>query len=231
MNDMTWLWILLWLLFSAFVLGTFFWSTIILIRQKKSWKEFAERNNLTYEAGRFLDSAVVTGDYKGHVITLASLPRQGADPRDRRFVSVIEVNFPQGILDSFAIGTQAMHAFIEQFDVYTLIPVKAKGWNEEHRIYAANKETAKNYLNETRLKHIAKILSTKNADVIIMFDAQEGVVRIETIDPIQDGEKAGQVIDYIVKNMEPLFLTEEEKPAKQPPKQPDTPTEETEDKE
>lgn len=202
---MTWFWILIWLAFSVFIIGMFSWSTIILQRQKRAWADFALKHGLAYDRRRFLDSAAVTGLYKGFDITLMSLPREADDPRDNRFVSVLELKFPQGLQDSFAIGTPAMHPFIEQFDAYKQYTIPAKGWKEEYKVYANNLDRAKDFLTADRLKHIARILSLKNADVLIMFDSQEGIVRAETIDPVQTSDKVEQVADYLIKHCKALY--------------------------
>lgn len=208
---MTWFWILLWLAFSVIVLGTFFWSTIILQNQKRAWAAFSKKHNLTYIAGKFLESPTITGNYKGHDIACFSALRDPDDPKARKYVSVMEVNLPHGILDSFAAGTEAMHNFMSTLELLKPYEVEGKEWKKDYRLYAKDEEVAKDYLSETRIKHIAKILGLKNADVIVMFDKNEGVVRAETSDPIQEVKTAEQVLNYIIKHLQPLYLDQKPK--------------------
>lgn len=213
MNNMSWIAILLWIGLSSIILGAFFWSTLILIKQKRAWQTYAQKHKLKYEGGRFLESPTVTGMLGKFGVSCFSAMRDPDDMKARRFVSVIEIKLPDGLIGSGAAGTKDMIPFMQTLTVLKPHDFESEEWTEDDHYCTADVVIAEEYWTDERLKHLKAILGVKNADVVFMYDENEALIRIETPDPIQEIEKAEKVINFLIKHAKELQITSEQREA------------------
>lgn len=213
MNGMTWLWILLWVVFSAIILGASFWSTIILQKQKRAWSEFAKKHKLKYIGGKFMESPTVAGTLRGFSVSFFSALRDPDDPKARRYVSVIEIKALQGLAGSSAAGTAEMVPFMQTLSALKPYEVNSVHWDKNFRFFTRDAAVTDAYLDNARIRHLNAILATKNADVLVMFDETAALVRVETPDPVQEIAKIEKVMDHLIKNFEPLMIDERQRAA------------------
>lgn len=205
------LWILLWFALSAIILGASGWSTYILFRQKEAWRALAAKHKLTYTPGRFLGPPSLEGFIDKYRVSFFTAERQSPDIRNRRFVTVLEMNFPEGLIDGAAAGTPEMVPFMEGLTRLSPMAIDAPKWDTRNRLFARNRDAIRIYLNEQRLEHLIQLLATRNADTIIIFDDNQSIVHLETSDPILDAEKAEKVIKRLIVHAEGLRLTKQER--------------------
>lgn len=69
------------------------------------------------------------------------------------------------------------------------------------------------YLEPDRIETIAQILKTRNADAVIIFNHQEVLIRLETVDPIQETEKIDKVVKRTIALCDRLRITPEQRAA------------------
>lgn len=205
------IWVLLWLVLSAIILGASVWSSVILFRQKKAWQAFAAKHSMTYTAGRFMGPPMLEGFIDKYRVSFFTAERQSADVRQRRFVTVVEISLPEGLITGAAIGTSEMVMFMESLTYLSPLAITHEKWDPSWRVFARNRDAVRLFLTPERMEHAIQILSTRNADVLIIFDDTQGVVRVETSDPILDPAKAEKVITRLIKHAGGLKISKSER--------------------
>lgn len=210
---MTWLWILLWIGLSFIILGAFAWSTVILQRQKSAWKAYADKHNLSFERGRMMDSPLINGKVGDYFLLCFSDMRDPHDVKARRYVSIIELKHAAPKAIESAAGTTDMVAFLEGLPGLLSHKIEQKNWSDRFHFYVADEKILTDFWDERRIKHLIKILSVKNAEVVMRYFEGNIVVRIETPDPVQNIEKIEQVVGYLMKHIDAVL---DKKPASEP---------------
>ena len=200
------LWFLLWFVLAFILLGATFWSTIILVQQKKAWKEYAKRKSLTFVENGFFDSATVEGIVDGYGVSLFNALQQNPDARKNKQITVLQINANTSFVDGIACGTKEMFPFLQSLDALTPHDVKEAGWNKQHDIRTRNKSAVDQFLTAERVKVLSNILSMPNTDVIVLLDSNEGMFRFETPNPLKDIQQIESIVTKLlgrVKKLEP----------------------------
>lgn len=210
------LWILLWLALSAIILGASGWSAYILYRQKETWRAFAAKHKFTYTAGKMMGPPSLEGFIDKYGVSFFTAERQAPDVRDRRFVTVVEITCPEGFIEAAVAGTSEMVPFMESLPnlspmLAEMDPATKEKWDDKNRIFARNRDAVRLYLTPERMTHLAALLGTRNADVIVLFDDTQALVRLETSDPILDADKAEKVIKRLILHAQGMRITKQER--------------------
>jgi hypothetical protein len=198
------MWIFIWVLFSAFILGVFAWSTAILFQQKRAWQAFATKNGMTYVPGKFLGSPAVTGQRGGYGLSFFTDNQKTADVRGQRFVTVIEAQLKTPMPAPAALSTKEYGEFIGSLNLPDTYEPSMPEWNKSNVIRTRNLEGLKSYLTDERLKTLQSLFSMRNAIVLFFFDEHEAVLRIETADPLRDAVHMEKIARRIIDAMDKL---------------------------
>ena len=203
------MWIFLWVVLSAILLGATAWSLRILLRQKAAWEAYAKTKNFTFKRGTFMGPAEMSGVIGDYKLAFFTAERQGADVRTRRFVTVLEIDLGEGTVDGAVMGTQEMLPFMQSLDL--IHPYQIEGWEQGHYVFIKNDAVVKAYLTKERLDVFEAILKTRNADVLVVFHEKQIVVRMETSDPMQDGDKIDKIVIRLLALIDKLRITSEQR--------------------
>jgi hypothetical protein len=194
----------IWLVLSAFILTVTFWSYSILFQQKNAWKSFAQKRNLNYQpGGSFFASPVVTGNIGTYTISLQSEAVTTNDSRGQRYNTVIEVALRKGMPIPGAIGTVTMAPII--YTLTTLnedVKIDDPEWDNQWVIRTVDKEQLICYLTPARREAIKKLFKMKIISGLFVFDRNDAVFRIETVDPLHNADKVEKVFKAILPQME-----------------------------
>jgi len=205
------MWIFIWFVLSAFLLGASFWSLKILLEQKKAWGKFALEKKFVLNKGTFMGPAEMSGVIGDYKLSFFTAQRGGEDLRNRRLMTVMEINLIDGVVDSGAMGTQMMLVFMQGLDKLHPFKIDFAPWEEGHFVFVQNDANIKKYLTPARLDAFSQILKTKNADVLVLFNDKEVLVRLETSDPMKNAEKLNKIVARQMGLMDKLRLTKEER--------------------
>lgn len=205
------IWVFLWLVLSVIILGASVWSAVILYRQKQAWQVFAAKHGMTYAPGRFMAPPTLDGFIDKYRVSFFTAERQSPDVRQRRFVTVVEIVFPEGLINGGALGTKEMVPFMESLTHLAPLAITHDKWHQDYRAFAQNRDAVRLFLTPERLDHAIQILSTRNADVLVIFNDTQGVLRVETSDPILDPAKAEKVIVRLIKHAQGLKISKAER--------------------
>lgn len=191
------MWLFLWIVVSAIVLGASAWSLRILLKQKAAWEIFAKEKSFAFNKGSFMGPAEMSGVIGDYKLSFFTAERTTTDIRGKRYVTVLEVDVSEGMVDGGVFGTQEMLSFMQTLDRLHPLNVDFVPWEPGLFAFVREDEPVRAYLTPERADVVQQILKTRNADAIIIFNDKEIVVRMETSDPMQDPQK----IDKIVKRM------------------------------
>jgi hypothetical protein len=205
------MWILIWVVLSAILLGATLWSLQILLRQKKAWEAYARKKGLAFNKGTFMGNAEINGQIGNYKVAFFSAERQESDIRRKRFVTGIEFTLFEAIIDGGVAGTQEMLAFMQSLT--KLHPYNVEGWEQGHYLFVRTDAVAKAYFTPDRLNVCADILKTRNADVVLAFGVDQVILRVETADPMQDAEKIDKITTRLISLMDKLRIDDAERQA------------------
>lgn len=205
------MWILLWLVLSAILIGATLWSLQILMRQKAAWEKYAKAKNFTFNRGTFMGPGEMNGVIGDYRLAFFTAERAGVDVRTRRYVTVLEINLIDGLIDSGALGTKEMLPFLQTLDKLHPLKIEGAPFEVGTHVFAKNDTVMKAYLTKDRIETLANILKTKNADALVLFNEKELVLRLETSDPMQDADKIDKIVTRLIALTEKLRITSEER--------------------
>jgi hypothetical protein len=207
------LWIFIWVIFSTIILGAAFWSLVIQFQQKKTWEAFAKKAGLKYMPGTFTGPCGVEGVLDGYDVSLFTAEQKNQDSRKNRKVTGLQVNANEGFVDAIATGTSEVRPFIKSLSGLSHHKMEGKKWPKDLTFFSRNKEAVDLFLTDERLDIIKKMLSIKNADVILLLDENEGGYRIETSNPLTDLAQLEKMVKATIARYKKLSVTKDEKAA------------------
>jgi hypothetical protein len=205
------MWIFLWFILSAFLVGATLWSLQILLRQKTAWEKYAKRKGFIFNKGTFMGPAEMSGTIGKYKLSFFTAERPGVDVRTRRYVTAIEIDLAEGVVDSGAFGTREMIPFMMTLDMLHPYEVEIPGLEAQHKAFVKHDAIMNAYLNKDRVEAIGNILKTRNSDTLLLFNDNEVVLRLETSDPMQDAEKIDKIVTRLLGLVDKLRVSDEER--------------------
>lgn len=210
------MWIFLWFLASAFILGVFGWSFFILQQQKKAWSAFAKKHNLSYVPGKMAEAPAIKGAVFGYQIAFFPDIQATQDQRGQRYVTVLEFDLGQGGPTGAVIGSSNFATFISNLSFAETIDIDFPKWDKTRIIRTRNPAILKTYLTPDRLEFLDSVMSIKNSSALYFFDEQNSILHIETTDPIRDAARLEKIVQKITSSFDKLKLTEAERASLSP---------------
>lgn len=205
------LWFFIWIVLSTFILSVFAWSVQILLKQKKAWKAYAAKMNLSYTGGaKFMSSPTVTGKIKNYPVSLFTSQQAAADIRGQRFSTIIEIALGSGMPDNGVAGTAAMAELINGLNMpHAFVPTD-KNWDPTWLIRTRSLSMMERYMTQARIDALKRIFKMNILSALFIFDQQEGVFRIETADALSDGEKLEKIMSGLIQQIDILAVNRAE---------------------
>lgn len=205
------MWIFIWVILSSILIGASLWSLQILLKQKSAWEKFSKAHNFSFNRGTFMGPAEMNGIMGDYKLSFFTAERLEADVRSRRYVTVLEIDLVDGFVDGGVVGTKEMLAFMQSLDKLRPYKIEHPSWQEGHYAFMKNESVIAQFLTPERVDVFSQILKTKNADVLVIFNDREVLIRLETSDPMQDAERIEKVVKRIITLCDKLRLTPEQK--------------------
>lgn len=211
------MWIAIWALIAIFVFGASIWSYRILMQQKKCWSAFGKKYNMEYQAGKLMDSPSLKGKIDGRTVLLYTDVQQTPDMRGQRYVTTIELELGEGVPASIAVGTSGLAGFINDLALKKdFVPDHAdwkKGTEEEagYLMRTRNLSKLKAYMTAERIDVLVKLFKMKNSQILFFCDEVDGVLRIETSDPMRNLERMEKIVKRLVRDLNVLAPNSDER--------------------
>ncbi len=200
------IWFLLWVFLTVFILGLFFWSFHILLRQKRTWIAFGEKNNLNVQRNALFKSAIVTGNLKGSMFYLYSEEQSINQGASRRFRTIIQFELPAPMPSPGIVASAEAANFARSLGLKESYVPEFESWNKSIVIYADNAELLKPYFTEERCKSLNSLMAIKSIATILIFDPQVTYLRFETADPFDDINKLDRFVSKAIEHVKILSI-------------------------
>lgn len=194
-------WLFLWVVLAVFVLGIFFWSLQVLMKQKMAWQKFAKKFGLGFDKGSFLQSPVISGSYEEFNITLFSEEQPASDIRRRQFRTLLLIRFHASCEPVAVIGTSRHGAFLKDMNLPEKHTPSASQWDDKLAYHTHDEKGLKAYLSPERNAAFHKLLHIKNADMLFVMDNQDGYFTLETPDPFDNADALNKRVENILKEL------------------------------
>lgn len=203
-------WIFLWLLVSAALIYFSAWTSLIVLKQKRNWADFAQRHKLRFQAETLLNPPKMGGLYKGYEISLFPSEHTTSDSRGIRKLTAIEVMLKSAMPCEGAIGSGGMVQLIQDLDFTEEIRPQEKWWNPSHIIKTSHSGKMEAYLTPERLKILMALSKIKNIWMIFIFRGPSTILRIDTPDGLETIPKLEKILKAMLETAQALELAEGE---------------------
>ncbi len=178
------IWLLIWLLISAALLGFLFWTILILVRQQAVWKKYAAKHKLRFKPNSFFEVPEIAGLMGEHAINAFSGEHMGPDARFSRKMTAIEIQLASKMPVNGGIASAGMVDLVQGMGFKEEYSPRHAKWEDSYMAAAASRNVLEIYLNETRLNALTDLMAIKNAWVILVFKGDVTLLRIDTPDPL-----------------------------------------------
>jgi len=201
---------ILWFSISLFLVGFWVWTSWILFQQKKAWKLYAQKRKLRYNANKFYDSPEVGGSIEGYKVKIFPSTHITADARGERHLTTIEVSLLTGVPVDAAIASGGMVKIVDELDLSQEFRPEIKGWDDSYIVRSRDNHVLRSYLIDERVKALIKLMELRNAWVILIFAGGDGLLRIDTPDPLQNPKSLDDMVKKMIEVARILELGEGE---------------------
>ena len=185
-------WLILWIILSLLLVVFFIRSNITLLDKKKARKSFARKYQLKYYPNGFLKSPLVTKEFDGLTFRLFSEEQFTDDLAGRRFTTVFEWLMP-AMPTKGIIASSNMKAIVDLAQVDEIIKNPPGEWDKKDYIKTDDITALMPYLTKDRMTRIREIIKIKNGRFLFAFDENQGVLRLETNDPLLNPAKISSI--------------------------------------
>lgn len=204
------IWIALWLLVSIALIYFSAWTSLILLKQKRTWEDFAKKHKLRFQPGTLLAPPKMDGAYKGYEISLFPSEHQTADSRGLRKLTAIEVMMKSDMPFEGVVGSGGMVQLIQDLDFKDELRPQEGWWNPTHIIKSDSAAKMEAYLTPERLKILMALSKIKNIWMIFIFRGDTTILRVDTPDALESLPKLEKLLSAMLETAKKLELAEGE---------------------
>lgn len=187
----------LWLGVTVLLLGFWFWSIHIVLRQKRAWKVYASKRKLRYHKKGLLETPGVSGVIEDYSVSLFASEHGELNGRSHRNLTAIEITLHTSLPTDCALASGGMVPIVQGIGLHQEFKPPTKGWDDSYIVRAADLDIAREYLTHERLSNIIGLMKTEKAWIIFLFMGGKGILRLDTPLPIDNPKE----IDVLVKQM------------------------------
>lgn len=207
------MWIFLWFVASAFILGVFGWSIIILQQQKRAWSAFAKKHNLSYIPGKLVEAPAIKGAIFGYQAAFFPAVQATQDQRGQRYVTALEFDLGVPGITGAVLGSPNFATFISDLPFAESIDIDFPEWDKTRIVRTRDKEALQKYLTPERLKFLHNMMSLKSSTALYFIDDKNSILHIQTTDPIRDAERFEKIVQKITNSLDVMKPTTDERAA------------------
>lgn len=190
-------WLVFWILLVFVFAGFVVWTSVILMRQKAAWREFAQKRKLRYGRGGLLQSPDVQGVINDHRVTIFTSEHMSEDMRGSRKLTAIEVNLNSEMPITGGVASGNMIPVLKTLALkQEYVPVH-EDWHKAYVCMADRRSVISRYLSAARIAALTELMRMKHTWVILVFRDDRMLLRIDTANPLD----SAAALDKIMKKM------------------------------
>lgn len=200
-------WLFLWILLCGALLYFFGWTNLILYRQKKAWRAYAEKLKLRYDSAGILAGPEIRGTIDGYSFYMFTDEHPSGDGRTNRKLVAIELDLHSELPMKGVVASGGMVNHIQNHISYKYeITPEIKGWKPTYMAQSENKIAMEKYLSDERLKSLMPLLERPNAWVVYLFQDDAALLRVDTPEPLDHPGKLDKLVRGMIKTAKILEL-------------------------
>ena len=189
---------IIWAVLTTFLLLFWVWSTTILFQQKKNWKVFAQKKKIRYRPNGLFDSPEISGVIDGYKILGFTSEHDQQDGRLVRRLTCLEVSLKGSMPISSAIASGGMVNVVEELHFQHEYRPEIRGWDNSYIARSRDGDIMRAYLTTERLERLVKLMRIKNSWIILIFVGGQGLLRIDTPDPLDNVKSLEKYVQALV---------------------------------
>lgn len=170
---------------------------MILMRQKKAWRVFADKRGLRYTDNGFMNSPRLDGVLDGHTVGIFSADHERDNARTPRKLTGIEVQLDADMPFDGAIASSGMVQLAKSMSFQEEVKPDSTLWNNKRVIVTDHRAIMSVYLTEERIKALNSLMDMDNVWVIFAFRNGITLLRIDTPHALD----SPKIIDELIKTM------------------------------
>ena len=203
-------WLALWIVISATLLGFLVWSLYILYQQKSSWKKFAETHKLRYKQNALMESPEVDGSFEDYKLSFFTGEHINADLRGVRKLTAVEISLQSVMPIEGGAASGGMVPFLKELGFKSEIQPDHEQWNKSYIVAGSHYHVLKAYFTDERVEALSKLMKIKNSWVIFIFRNERMLLRLDTPNPLASVQNMDKVASMMVKVAKVLELSADE---------------------
>lgn len=200
------IWIALWLVLSLLLLAFLGWSLLIVFRQKRVWKAFAEKNKLRFKPSVLLQSPEMEGAIDGFKVSVFTSEHVTQDLRSTRKMTAIEVTLHSVFPIDGGCASGRMVDIFKTLAFKAEIQPEHEGWNKSYIAAGTHKRVLEVYFTPERLSVITRLMKIKNLWMIYLFKDGKTLLRIDTANPLISPEQLEKLVKILIVTAQALEL-------------------------
>lgn len=204
------IWFFIWLLLSAALLYFLVWSFFILFRQKKTWKAYAEKNDLRFSPGKWSDPPEISGTLDGFTINFFTSEHMREGAKTTRKMTTIEIILPFKLPFDGGFASGEMVPLLKEIDIREEFKPDYQSWNKSYLATADNIPFYQSYMTAERLDALTRLMRIKNSWIILVFRNDISLLRLDTPYPLDSQNKLESAVRLMLKAAESLGISQEE---------------------
>lgn len=190
-------WLILWFVLAAALIIFSVWTFLIVMRQNRGWRVYAEKRKLRYDARALMETPNVQGVIGEHSISCFASEHSGEDARTIRKLTAIEVKLNSIMPVTGGVASGGMVPVMNSLGLKQEYLPDHKDWDKSYVAAADNRGVLQAYMTDERVKALCGLMQIKNSWVIFVFKDEAMLLRIDVADPLCQAKE----LDGMVKKM------------------------------
>lgn len=199
-----------WLVITILLLGFWFWSIYVVVRQKSAWKLYADKRKLRFHSRGFLETPSLSGVIDQYAVSMFASEHGELDGRSHKHLTAIEITLHTSLMTNCALASGGMVPVVEAIDFHQEFKPSMKGWDDSYIVRAQDLNIVREYLDADRLNKLIQLMKIDRAWIIFLFIGGKGILRLDTPLPIDNPKEIDLLIKQLINAAKALELSDGE---------------------
>ncbi len=179
---------------------------MILVRQKRGWRVYAEKRKLRYDVRALMDSPNVQGVIGEHSINCFASEHSAQDARMMRKLTAIEVKLNSIMPVTGGVASGGMIPIMAALDLKQEFLPTHKDWDKAFVAASDNRGVLQAYMTDERVEAICQLMNMKNSWVIFVFKDDAMLLRVDIANPLCRAKELDEMVKKMLSVAEVLEL-------------------------
>lgn len=203
-------WLILWCILAGALIVFSVWTFIILMRQKRGWRVYAEKRKLRYDAKALMDSPSVDGVIGEHSISCFASEHSMQDARTIRKLTAIEIKLNSIMPVGGCIASGGMIPVMNTLNLKQEYVPDHEAWDKAYVAAADNRAVLQAYMTDARVEALCALMEVEHSWIIFVFKDDAMLLRIDVAQPLARAKELDEMVKKMLATAEILELVKGE---------------------